>query len=177
MILITASRRPSPRTRSFIKDLVLIIPGSKRINRGHKSLSELAVEVAKNRFKYLMVIGERRGNPGVLVIYEISELAPYKVAYRRISRIILSGVKLSRENPESSKAYGARSVGVDYSNCISSDCFLMADLLIKLAGNVVSERPDITYVLSEGRFIELKALNVHGKPIGPILRIKKVLME
>lgn len=175
MILITASRRPSPRTRSFIKDLVSILPGSKRVNRGHKSLTELAIEAISNNLKYVMVVTERRGNPGSLMIYEVSGTAPYRVSLKRISRIILSGVKLSRENPESSKSYGAKTIGVDYSNCISSDCFLISDLLIKLAGNGLSEKPDIMFVLSEERFIELRALNVHGKVIGPVIRVKKVL--
>ncbi|ACX73444.1 Brix domain protein [Methanocaldococcus vulcanius M7] len=64
-MIITTSRKPSQRTRSFARDLerTLNIP---YIQRGKTPLKEL--------FKiddHILLIGEFKGNPGSLVIYDV----------------------------------------------------------------------------------------------------------
>ncbi|MEM1639322.1 MAG: ribosomal biogenesis protein [Desulfurococcaceae archaeon] len=175
MILVTTSRRPSPKSRSFIKDLVSIIPYAQKINRGHKSLVELAFEARKLGYRYILIVSDRRGNPSKISIYEVREEYQAHPKLEKLVTLELKGVKLSRENPEASRTYGVRGLSVDASNCISNECFYIADLMSKIFQRILNSRPEITLVLSEGRFLELKFINIHGKPVGPVLRIIRVI--
>lgn len=92
MILITTTRRPSRRTRSFIRDLYHVLPEAERRNRGKMSLediNELALQLGAER---VLVVGTSRGNPSSLTFYE-----PHPVAIRPISIVQLEGVSLRRE--------------------------------------------------------------------------------
>ncbi len=93
-ILVTTSRRPSPRIRSFVKDLVAVIPGAIRFTRGHYSMEELAREAYTLGADRIVVVGERRGNPGIIRVYayDPGELRPYNIV-----TFIVKGVTLSRE--------------------------------------------------------------------------------
>ncbi|WP_423793103.1 ribosomal biogenesis protein [Methanocaldococcus indicus] len=81
-MIITTSRKPSQRTRSFARDLerVLNIP---YVQRGKLSLKEL-FEIDNN----ILLIGEFRGNPGSLVFYNLEK-------DKKLSSFIT--VKLQRE--------------------------------------------------------------------------------
>ncbi|WP_456472716.1 rRNA maturation protein [Methanocaldococcus sp.] len=81
-MIITSSRKPSQRTRSFLRDLerTLNIP---YIQRGKLSLKDLF-----NIDKHILLIGEFRGNPGTLVVYDAEK-------NKRLSSFI--SVKLQRE--------------------------------------------------------------------------------
>lgn len=177
MILVTTSHKPSPRTRTFIKDLTSVIPMSMKVNRGHKTLDELALEAIKLGFNFFAVVQEKHGNPCALDIYEVTGYTDPKRLRRRFLRIVLKGIRLSRENPFSSRAYGVRSISVDYSSCSTKDCFLLADALIRVLEKVLGETGDLKLVLEESNdLITLKWLNIHNKPVGPILRISRVVI-
>ena len=91
-ILITTSRRPSPRVRSFVKDLVLVIPGAVRLTRGHLSMRDLAVEAQLVGADRVVVVGEKRGNPGIIRVYKVSGDSLVNIV-----SFIVKGVALSRE--------------------------------------------------------------------------------
>ena len=69
MLFITTSRRPSIRTRTFIKELERAIPGSKRIVRGKKSLDDLKDVMIRYGVSKLLVVDTKKGNPAVLRFY------------------------------------------------------------------------------------------------------------
>ena len=175
MILITTSHRPSPRTRSFAKDLASVLPGARKVNRGHKTLVELALEAKYLKLDYVMVISEKEGNPRAINVYEVTNRDTLQPGLRKVVTLVLKGVKLSRENPEASKAYNVVSVNVDSSSCISDDCFFLADLLMRIFSKLLSSKPNITFTLEESKYITLKCINVHGKPVGPVISIVKVV--
>lgn len=176
MILVTTSHKPSPRTRTFVKDLVSVIPHSARVNRGHKSLDELALEARKLGLRFFAIVEEKHGNPSTIDIYEVVNGAGPRYLRRRFLKIVLKGARLSRENPGSGRAYGVKSVSIDYSKCLTGDCFLLADALIKILEKVFSDVGDLRLVLEENDgLIELKWLNVHGRAVGPLIKISKVV--
>jgi len=92
-ILITTSRRPSPRVRSLVKDLASILPGGVRFTRGHYSMEELAREASLLGADRIVVVGERRGNPGIIRVYDYDD----SFNVRNIVSFIVKGVALSRE--------------------------------------------------------------------------------
>ncbi len=81
-MIITTSKKPSQRTRSFARELerTLNIP---YVQRGKLSLKEI-FEIDK----HVLLIGEFKGNPGTLVVYDVEN-------ERRLSSFV--SVKLQRE--------------------------------------------------------------------------------
>ena len=66
MILISTSRRPSTRTRSFVKELLGVIPLSFQVTRGKKSIEELNDIAVLKGSRRLMIVESKDGNPSAL---------------------------------------------------------------------------------------------------------------
>ena len=172
MFLLTTSHRPSPRTRSFIKDLASIFPNAFKTNRGHKTFNELAIEAVSNGLNYVIIVSESRGNPRSLEIYEVVDRETLYPKLNKIVSIVIQGVRLSRENPESHKAYGGKSINIDFSKCISDDCFFISDLFMKIYSKVIDTRkPSVLMALDEDKYIYIKFYNIVNKPIGPVIKV------
>jgi len=92
LILITTTRRPSRRTRSFVRDLYHVLPSSIRRNRGKMSLEDLNELAIRTGVDRVIVVGTQRGNPSSLTFYE-----PTPSRLKLISTVNLSGVSLRRE--------------------------------------------------------------------------------
>lgn len=69
--LITTSRDPSGRLKQFAKELKLIFPNSKRLNRGNHVLEDIVGSCRTSGFTHLVVVSEHRGNPTGLSIYTL----------------------------------------------------------------------------------------------------------
>ncbi|AEH06265.1 Brix domain-containing protein [Methanothermococcus okinawensis] len=82
MVVITTSRKPSQRTRSFVNDLARIL-SIKILNRGKSPLGDILSEYDK-----LIVVEEYKGNPGKIKFYDIAK--------NKIISILISA-KLQRE--------------------------------------------------------------------------------
>ena len=92
MILITTSRRPTRRIRTFCNDLARCIPDAVRVNRGKLSregLAEKALEVEADR---VIIVDRWKGGPGKIELYRLAEdlLGVPPLIYIR-------GIKLQRE--------------------------------------------------------------------------------
>ncbi len=174
LILLTTSHKPSPRTRSFTKDLANILLYSIRINRGKKTLNELALEAYRNKAKYIFIVGERHGNPSMIKIYNVYH-PPALQILKEWALFRISGVKLTRENPSSSRAYNPEYIDIDYGNCTSDYCYEIADIFIKIYREYLSNKPDIRLILyNKGRHVYLKPYNRLNKICGPIIRFSGV---
>ncbi|HLI46013.1 MAG TPA: hypothetical protein VKU94_02345 [Geobacterales bacterium] len=84
-LLITTSRRPSRRTRSFVRDLALLF-NAERITRGKSSIDDLLSELVNG--SKLLVIDTKKGNPSRIRVYDRNGL---------LKIYILRSVKLLRE--------------------------------------------------------------------------------
>jgi len=62
-LLITTSRRPSNRVRSFVRDLMTVLPDSERFNRGGMSFDELTARIRQSGARAALIVGTSRGNP------------------------------------------------------------------------------------------------------------------
>jgi U3 small nucleolar ribonucleoprotein protein IMP4 len=82
MILITTSRKPCNRTRSFCKDLQRALPEAIYRTRGKAPLDEVLGE------EKVIYITDRKGNPGKMEIYREG---------KRLLSLVLKGVRLRRE--------------------------------------------------------------------------------
>jgi len=174
-ILITTSHKPSQRTRSFIKDLHLILPFSIRITRGKKTLSELGIIAHVNNKQYLFIIGEKKGNPATIRIYSLDKTSYYP-RLKDVALITLRGVKLTREIPDASRAYNPSKIWVDYEKCVEERCFKIVDLINMIYSNQLDRsKYDILYTLEDvGDITVFKPLNRLNKICGPVLKISNV---
>jgi len=85
-IMITSSRRPSPKLTQFVKELKLLFPGSQRMNRGNHILAELAAASRRHGVTDLIVAHETRGLPDGLII---SHLPHGPTAYFTLSNVVM----------------------------------------------------------------------------------------
>lgn len=65
--MVTTSHDPSVKLKIFAKEMKLIFPNSKRINRGNTELASLIGECRKNNFTDLIVLHETRGKPDGMI--------------------------------------------------------------------------------------------------------------
>ncbi|MEN6329494.1 MAG: Brix domain-containing protein [Methanobacteriaceae archaeon] len=71
-MLITTSRKPSQRTRSFGRTLGRVLP-ARYLNRGKMSLREVFLKAKELGFEFVIVISERDGNPNRLEFFKSNE--------------------------------------------------------------------------------------------------------
>jgi len=91
MILITTSRKPGRRTRSFCKDLQRALPHSKYVNRGKGSVWDIVELAFRQGFLRVLIVGETKGNPSLIRSIEVFREPRWGL------QIYISGVKLCRE--------------------------------------------------------------------------------
>ncbi len=84
-ILITTSRRPSRRTRTFAKELVRVIPNSIKINRGKMSLDDLKEYMIRRGYTRLIIINTKKGNPSQLIFYVLD--------YEGLKRVLIFNIR------------------------------------------------------------------------------------
>lgn len=108
-VLITTSRKPSKRTRSFIKELNLVIPSSIRVARGKMTLHDLHGLTLSLKARGVIVIYERRGNPSAIMYYECTD-----AGLRKTLLVKLRSVKLRREISNAQKPLNVSQIVVEY---------------------------------------------------------------
>jgi U3 small nucleolar ribonucleoprotein protein IMP4 len=66
-MLITTSRKPSQRTRTFARSLERVL-NAKYINRGKMSLRDVLIKSSQLNFNRIIIISEMKGNPSRIEI-------------------------------------------------------------------------------------------------------------
>ncbi|MHA1503675.1 MAG: Brix domain-containing protein [Candidatus Heimdallarchaeota archaeon] len=91
--LLTTSRKPSQRTRSFIRDLVRVIPWSFHFTRGTCSLNDLADELSSLGINRMLIVHEKKGNPSLMKFFKLVDNSLEERDYR----LRIKGIALGRE--------------------------------------------------------------------------------
>jgi len=71
-IIVTTSRRPTPTVRRFVKHLAAVLPNAQYQRRGKLSFSMLALQAIDLDIDKLIVVRNRKGNPGYIDIYQVN---------------------------------------------------------------------------------------------------------
>jgi len=106
-ILLTTSRRPTNRLRTFCRDITHSIPNIVRINRGKLSLETLVEKAIELNADRVIIVDRWKGGPGKIELFYVRE--------RLIGTpplIYLKGVKLRREFREKAKKVQACAITV-----------------------------------------------------------------
>lgn len=181
-ILVTTSRHPNPRLRSFVKDLARALPGASHVNRGKMNIDELAAEAYRRGSDTVVIVCRgQHGNPGRIVFMKV-----YEDEFEFYPLIIqLRGVKLVREMPDArpvrveSEVVGyfeggeaealalalGEALGLPTIKASSIDDLRGVSQAVLLVEHV--GKPDLSFVL---KFLSLRKLDL----VGPLMRIRRV---
>ena len=110
MILLTTSRRPTGRIRTFCRDLVNSLPDVVRVNRGKMSLdgvAEKAIELDADR---IVVVDRWHGGPGKVSLFSLSSNGLKPVP----PLVLMSGIRLRRELKEGTKRVRSSVITVEH---------------------------------------------------------------
>ncbi len=171
-LIITTSRRPSPRTRSLVKDLVDVIPGAVRLTRGHMSMEELAIEAKIRGAHRILVIASRQGNPSLLRFYGISG-----GSVENTSSLLIKGVTLARETGRGERGVAGKAKGVMiYVETPTSMAETVGEaLLVGLGAKVAGDREVEDYVVAAvgdtGKGYALVRFYFRKNEVGPRLKL------
>ncbi len=152
MILITTSRKPGRRTRSFCKDLQRALPFSKYVNRGKGNVADMVDLAYRQGFSRLLIVGETKGNPSIIRSIEVGRTPRWGI------ELYITGVRLCRE-------IGCEENGGDY---------------IEVSGDVYEEplKKIFEYPVKEGEEVLLKEERTlvrflyNGDTVGPVFRVR-----
>lgn len=67
-VLVTSSRDPSQRLLQFVKEVRLLVPGAKRVNRGSTVIKELVSICREHSFTDLIILHEHKGEPDGMIL-------------------------------------------------------------------------------------------------------------
>jgi len=105
LILLTTSRRPIERIRTFCRDLACSIPDVVRVNRGKMSLDgvgEKAIELDADK---IIIVDRWHGGPGKISLFQISNgLKPV------MPTMLMSNIRLKRELNERTSRISASAI-------------------------------------------------------------------
>jgi len=92
-ILLTTSRNPAPSIRTFCNDLIRVIPGIVRVNRGKMSMDEVAEKALEYGADRVVIVDRWHGGPGKIEFFHIgrSGLVPAPPI------LCVAGIRLQRE--------------------------------------------------------------------------------
>ncbi|MEM4849056.1 MAG: hypothetical protein QXM55_05425, partial [Ignisphaera sp.] len=91
-IIVTTSRRPTPTVRRFVKYLVAVLPSSQYQRRGKLSFSMLALQAIDLNIDKLIVIRNRKGNPGYMDIYQVNHV---KKVFAKFCTLFICGYSIN----------------------------------------------------------------------------------
>jgi len=92
-ILLTTSRSPTPKIRTFCNDLTRVIPNVMRVNRGKMSMNEVAEKAIEYGADRVVIVDRWQGGPGKIEFFHIGlvGLVPSPTI------LYVSGIRLQRE--------------------------------------------------------------------------------
>ena len=109
MILLTTSRRPTGRIRTFCRDLANSIPDVVRVNRGKMSLDGVAEKAIELEADQIVVVDRWRGGPGKINLFQLSSTGLKPVP----PLMLMSRIHLRRELKEGTKRVRSSVVTVE----------------------------------------------------------------
>jgi len=170
-ILVTTAHSPSQRTRTFVKDLVSVLPNAEKITRGKMSKEVLASIATDMGAERLLIIREKNGNPASIEVYKVEdvELIP-------LGKIVIRGISLSSEVGR--RSYGVSKVCLNATPLTEEDEKVIRNLK-EMLGLEECEDGDLVAVLEKDeRGYTLYFVPPDSKlKVGPVVRLKSVEFE
>ena len=177
-VLLTTSREPFRRTRSFLNDLVASLPHSIRYTRGKATLEDLYL-LAKRKGAYgVVIVFQKKANPSALTYYSVDAEGLLKKYLLK-----LSGVSLLREIRGSQKPLNLKKLIISIDKVSEGFPQEVAGALIEVfRPQVVTGvnkdllEDSIELVVGEGKELLVSFICTStGRVCGPQFRVSKVI--
>lgn len=184
-LFITTSRYPTPITRSFAKQLSMIISNASYIPRGKLTLAMLALQAIDLDISKIIIVKNRKGNPGYIDIYIVNHLEKSII---KLCSLHICGYLMNKTKYSSLSAHRSKYVilGVESIDSIDENILecIVTGFNIKIYKHITS----LTHNMKNSIIIHIKKKmlkNIHsinpiyeitfkdcqGELIGPVLRI------
>ncbi len=137
-LIITTSREPSRRTRSFVNDLVKVVPNSIRFNRGKATYEDLATIAKRYSSRGVLMILEKKGNPSALA-YLIPESI---TSLTRRYVVLISSLRLLREIKDHQTPYNVRKLVLNFSKVPQGFPQRVCEALIEIFAPTLVQAPE-----------------------------------
>lgn len=175
----TTSRNPATKTRSFINDIVKVIPESMSVTRGSSNVDLTLNEMIHKDCKTAAIVNSVKGNPNFVRMFDLSTGVPKKLAYA----IKIRGLTLSRE---------IRTVKTNqpqYSILISTLKNEFKENALKRFLNIkkhsIEKLEETNYITAYADYIEengeefifVEFTNKKDRPVGPRMKLKVIPRE
>ncbi len=173
-IAFTTSRDPAKKTRSFIKDIITVIPNAIKVSRGTQNLTYTLNVMKTKQVSTAIVINSVKGNPNFWRIFDLSKNDPIELSYA----IKLKGLTLSREYTKK------RALQPNFTIFISSLKDKEAESILKLIFNIREDVPldksknqryvtiYADYIDEDEKIIFIESLNSQNESVGPRMKLK-----
>jgi U3 small nucleolar ribonucleoprotein protein IMP4 len=179
-MLLTTSRRPTGRMRTFCRDLANSIPDAVRVNRGKMSLDGVAEKAIELEADRVVVVDRWRGGPGKISLFQVSSTGLKPVP----PLMLIKGIRLRRELNEGRR--GVRSSAITLEPEDSAELTRIAGQLSKyfslpvLSLDEASEnhRASMHFSFDSSRHIQI-TFTLPGRmvEIGPRVTLSKLIWE
>ncbi|MHA2307665.1 MAG: hypothetical protein ACXABJ_00070 [Candidatus Heimdallarchaeaceae archaeon] len=174
----TTSRSPANKTRSFVHDIIGVVPQSERVVRGSSKLL-MCITGMKNRgFETAIIIHSVKGNPNFMRIFDL-KTEPQEIPYA----VKIRGTTLSREYQEKQRnkkpAFALLISSLknpEEENVIRRILGITQENVEKIKGKeYVTVYAD--YIDEEQKIIFIEFLNSLNKQVGPRLKLRIIPRE
>jgi rRNA maturation protein Rpf1 len=174
----TTSRSPANKTRSFVHDIIKVVPRSERIVRGSSKLIMCVTGMRNRGFETAIVIHSVKGNPNFMRIIDLKE-DPQEIPFA----VKIRGITLSRDYQKKQKNKKPA-----YSVLISSLRNPTEEEVIRRVFGITKEKIEnvrgkefvtvyADYLDEDEKIIFIEFLNSLNKQVGPRLKIKIIPRE
>jgi U3 small nucleolar ribonucleoprotein protein IMP4 len=179
-MLLTTSRRPTGRMRTFCRDLANSIPDVVRVNRGKMSLDGVAEKAIELEADRVVVVDRWRGGPGKINLFQVSSTGLKPVP----PLMLIRNIRLRREFKEGTRR--ARSSAITLEPEDSAELTRIAGRLSKYFGLPVlsldeaseNHRASMHFSFDSSRHIQITFMLLSRMvEIGPRVTLSKLVWE
>lgn len=179
-MLLTTSRRPTGRMRTFCRDLANSIPDVVRVNRGKMSLDGVAEKAIELEADRVVVVDRWRGGPGKISLFQVSSTGLKPVP----PLMLIKGIRLRRDLNEGRR--GVRSSAITLEPEDSAELTRIAGRMSKYLGLPVlsldeaseNHRASMHFSFDSSRHIQITFLLLSRMvEIGPRVTLSKLIWE
>ncbi len=174
----TTSRSPAKKTRSFVFDIIQVVPKSFRVVRGSLNIENSLNSMKNQSFSTVVIINSVKGNPNFIRIFDLSDNIkeiPFAIKLR--------GLTLSREYQNKK-----RKNKPIYSFLISSLNNIDEESVIKkflgITNKKIDEIEEKEYVTAYADYIDkdeglifIEFLDKRNRQVGPRMKMKIITRQ
>ncbi len=174
----TTSRSPAKKTRSFVFDIIQVVPHSYRFVRGSSNLDYCLNSMKNQSFTTAIIINSVKGNPNFIRIFDLSENTkeiPFAIKLR--------GLTLSREyQNEKRKNKPIYSFLISSLNNVDEESVIRKFLgITNKKINEIEEKEFVTayadYIDKNEGLIFIEFLDGRNRQVGPRMKMKIITRQ